>query len=266
MTTDRVSLTLIDGPTLLIEIGGLRLLTDPTFDPPQVYTSGVLTREKFNAPSISADALLPIHAVLLSHDQHGDNLDVAGREFLPKVKTVISTTGAQERLAANTLGLEPWSSTTLALPDGRNLKITATPARHGPAGFERVNGEVIGFILSIDGGACIYVSGDTVWYSGVAEIAHRFNVKLAVLFAGAAQPKGPFNVSMNTNDAIEAAVAMPDARITAVHNLGWSHYKQNQADLVTAFSAVGLGERFQQLSPGVPVTLEISSGREVSVA
>lgn len=170
---------------------------------------------------------------------------------------MISTTGAAERLAGNTHGLAPWSSTRLTLSDGRTLTITATPAWHGPAGFERVNGEVIGFVLSIDGGPCVYVSGDTVWYSEIAEIARRFDIRLAILFAGAAQPKGPFNVSMNTNDAIEAARAMSAATITAVHNFGWSHYKQSQADLVAAFGAVGLAERFQQLTPGVPLILEI---------
>ncbi len=30
-------LTLIGGPTVLIEIGGVRLLTDPTFDEPGTY-------------------------------------------------------------------------------------------------------------------------------------------------------------------------------------------------------------------------------------
>jgi len=29
-----ITLTLIGGPTVLIEYGGYRLLTDPTFDPP----------------------------------------------------------------------------------------------------------------------------------------------------------------------------------------------------------------------------------------
>ena len=33
MTTTPVSVTYIGGPTALIEIGGVRLLTDPTFDP-----------------------------------------------------------------------------------------------------------------------------------------------------------------------------------------------------------------------------------------
>jgi L-ascorbate metabolism protein UlaG (beta-lactamase superfamily) len=255
MTKEEVRLTLIDGPTLLIEIAGFRILTDPTFDSPQIYRSGAMSREKFNAPSIPADSLLPIQAVLLSHDHHGDNLDKAGRAFLPKADSVISTVGAAQRLGANTKGLAPWSSTTLTLPDDRALTITATPARHGPAGFD--NGEVIGFILSIGAAPCMYISGDTVWYSGVAEVAQRFDVGLAVLFAGAAQPKGPFNVTMNTNDAIEAAMAFPKARIVSIHNLGWSHYKQSQQDLVEAFSAAGLEERLLQLHPAVPATIDV---------
>jgi hypothetical protein len=62
---------------------------------------------------------------------------------------------------------------------------------------------------------------------------------------------------MNTNDAIEATVAFQTAKICAVHNRGWSHYKQNQQDLETAFQKVGLGNRIQPLSPGVPVRFEL---------
>jgi L-ascorbate metabolism protein UlaG (beta-lactamase superfamily) len=257
MNKKAVTLTLIDGPTLLIEIGGLRLLTDPTFDEPQAFTSGGATERKFNSPPVSAELLLPIDAVLLSHDQHLDNLDPAGRAFLPKAGKVISTVGAAERLGGNTLGLAPWSSTEVPLKDGRTLAITAVPARHGPVGIEAVTGHVTGFVLSIKGLKDIYVSGDTVWFSGLAEIAHRFDVGLAVLFAGAAQPRGPFNVTMDSNDAIEAATVFADAKIAAVHNFGWSHYTQSQDDLVRAFEVVGIGNRIEKLKPAVPVSVEI---------
>jgi L-ascorbate metabolism protein UlaG (beta-lactamase superfamily) len=101
----------------------------------------------------------------------------------------------------------------------------------------------------------IYVSGDTVWFSGLAEIALRFNVGLAVLFAGAAQPRGPFNVTMDSNDAIEAATVFACARVVAVHNRGW--YTQSQQDLVNAFETVGIGDRIEKLNPAVAVSIEI---------
>jgi len=76
----------------------------------------------------------------------------------------------------------------MPLPDGRTLVTTAVPARHGPVTIEALTGHVTGFVLSIEASKDIYVSGDTVWFSGPAEIARRFDVGLAVLFAGVARP------------------------------------------------------------------------------
>ena len=75
-----VRLTHIGGPTVLIEVGGWRLLTDPTFDPPgRRYRFGWGTSSrKLAGPAIAAGDLPPIDAVLLTHDHHGDNLDAAG--------------------------------------------------------------------------------------------------------------------------------------------------------------------------------------------
>src|SRR3954452_18187826 len=44
-----------------------------------------------------ADAL-PLHAVLLSHDRHGDNLDDAGRALLPAADVVVTTAAGAGRL------------------------------------------------------------------------------------------------------------------------------------------------------------------------
>ena len=45
MDSAKTTLTLIGGPTVLIEFDGLRLLTDPTFDPPGDYQGGVLLKK-----------------------------------------------------------------------------------------------------------------------------------------------------------------------------------------------------------------------------
>jgi L-ascorbate metabolism protein UlaG (beta-lactamase superfamily) len=82
MSDFATTLTLIGGPTLLIEIGGFRLLTDPTFDAPGDYQSGPVTLRKTQGPALSAAEIGRIDAVLLTHDQHADNLDPAGRLLL----------------------------------------------------------------------------------------------------------------------------------------------------------------------------------------
>lgn len=253
MADDVLTFTLVGGPTALLEFGGLRLLTDPTFDPPGSYQAHGIVLTKQASPALAAEQLGPIDAVLLSHEQHFDNLDHAGRALLPRVGRVLTTTAGAVRLGGHAEGLAPWQQAVLPLPDGRRLRVSATPARHGPVGIEPVSGEVIGFALAIEDGPAIYISGDTVWYEGVAEVARRFAVAVAVLFTGAAKPRGPFHVTMDSNDAIEAAHAFADATILAVHNEGWAHFTQSQADLAKAFAAVGLGGRLRALVPGVPV-------------
>ena len=76
------------------------------------------------------------------------------------------------------------------LPAEHTSTVTATPARHGPAGGDR--GPVIGFVLTDcnAGENTTYISGDTVWYEGLAEVAARFEIHYAVLFMGAARVAG----------------------------------------------------------------------------
>jgi L-ascorbate metabolism protein UlaG (beta-lactamase superfamily) len=251
-------LTLIGGPTVLIEIGGFRLLTDPTFDAPGHYTAGPVHLEKRSGPALSMEQVGEVDAVLLSHDQHFDNFDHSGRTFLSRAGTTFTTPIGSERLGNHTKGLAPFETATLTGEAGRALFITATPARHGPVGIEPIAGDVAGFLVGVDGpGDTIYVTGDTVWYEGVAEVAQRFSPKLVIAFAGSAEPRGPFHVTMDNNDVIATAHAFPNARIVAVHNDGWAHFTESQADVGKAFSALGLTEKLVTLLPGRPIVLTL---------
>jgi L-ascorbate metabolism protein UlaG (beta-lactamase superfamily) len=248
-----LTITLIGGPTALIEIDGFRLLTDPTFDHPGAYKLPHVTLEKLVGPAISAAQVGAVDAVLLSHDQHADNLDHSGRDFLRHASRVLTTIAGANRLGGDVEGLAPWDSTELTGKDGRSLTITATPARHGPAGIEPLSGDVIGFVLrsNAPGSRPIYITGDTVWFDGVAEVARRFPAGVVLPFAGAAQTRGPFHLTMDTNDTIETARAFPDATIVPVHTDGWAHFKQTAGDLRASFDTLGFGARLRILEPGV---------------
>ena len=250
-------ITLIGGPTALIEVDGFRLLTDPTFDAPGAYQLPHVMLEKLSGPALAAEAIGEVDAVLLSHDQHADNLDHSGKAFLAKAKRVLTTVVGAKRLGGHAEGLMPWATTELDGEDGRSLTITATPARHGPAGIEPLSGDVIGFVLtSKDKSPPIYVSGDTVWYDGVAEVARRFRAGVVLPFAGAAQTRGPFHLTMDTNDTIETARAFPDAVIVPLHTDGWAHFRQNAKDLRASFDTLGFGSRLKILEPGVATVIE----------
>jgi L-ascorbate metabolism protein UlaG (beta-lactamase superfamily) len=251
-----LTLTLIGGPTALIEVDGFRLLTDPTFDAPRVYQLPHVKLEKLSGPAVAEEAIGEIDAVLLSHDQHADNLDESGRRFLSKAARVLTTEVGARRLGGHAEGLTPWAAVELSR-GGRSLTITATPARHGPAGIEPLAGDVIGFVLAASDHRPIYISGDTVWYDGVAEVARRFKAGVVMPFAGAAQTRGPFHLTMDANDTIETARAFPDATIVPLHTDGWAHFKQNANDLRVSFDALGFGSRLKLLEPGVKTLIEL---------
>jgi hypothetical protein len=75
-------------------------------------------------------------------------------------------------------------------------------------------------------------------------------------FAGAAQTRGPFHVTMDTNDTIETARAFPDAVIVPVHMEGWKHFRQSADDLRATFDTLGFGSRLRILEPGVVTAIE----------
>src|SRR5262245_22923826 len=120
-----MKITHIGGPTALISLGGLTFLTDPAFDEPRDYQLPGRVMTKLTGPAIPAAELGPVDVVLLSHDQHKDNLDDSGRELLSSVPTVLSTPDAATRIPG-VRGLANWESVEL---DG--VTVTAVPALHG---------------------------------------------------------------------------------------------------------------------------------------
>ena len=127
-------ITHIGTATLLFEIGPMRLLTDPAFDPPGGnYNFGFGTSStKLTAPAIRPEDIGDIDAVLLSHDQHEDNLDEAGRALLPRAGKVLTTCAAAKRIGNNAIGLRPWQSRNIRSNESE-IKVTAVPARGNKA-------------------------------------------------------------------------------------------------------------------------------------
>jgi len=249
-----ITITHLGTATTILEIDGVRLLTDPVFDPPgPKWSFGFGMTSTMTAPvAITSQDVGPIDAVLLSHDQHGDNLDHAGRKYLEGAKQVITTNAGAKRLGATgirVIGLQPFSSMALKGESGARVRVTATPARHGPPLSVPFVGDVIGFVLEGDEGSVVYVTGDTVFFGGVEEVAKRFTVKHVVAHLGCAA-YGPLRFTMNASEAVKLAHAFGSATIVPIHYDGWTHFKESRATVETAFAKANLSDRVVWLEKG----------------
>ncbi|MFE9580408.1 MBL fold metallo-hydrolase [Nocardia sp. NPDC006044] len=247
----------IGGPTIRFGYGDLVWLTDPTFDEPGDYVGGGgITLAKLTGPAVAAADLGRVDVVLLSHDQHPDNLDRSGREFLAGVETVLSTPDAAGRVEG-VRGLANWESIRLGA-----VTVTAVPALHGPDGCEPLTGVVTGFVLQADGLPTVYVSGDNASVDYVQRIADRVGrLDLAILNVGAANADrfGDSDMTLNGRTAVRASHALGDALVVPVHAEGWAHFSEHLDYLTHRFTLADRAHLLRIPTPGVPLTVDFTT-------
>jgi L-ascorbate metabolism protein UlaG (beta-lactamase superfamily) len=259
-----IRVTYFDTAMALIEAGSVRLLTDPVFDASgKTFDYGPLHLEKTGGQAVQPEKLGRIDAVLLSHDQHGDNLDDGGRAFLPSAGQVLTTCDGAARLAGlNSVGMREWSQTTIKSPGGGSLVVTAVPAQHGPDGTQEATGPVIGFVLESPQQefGCVYISGDTIRFDGTEQIAARYApVGLALMNIGRVrlEPMGPLEFSMSAEEAVQYAKALQAKWVAPLHFEGWRHFSQSRQEADTVFAHSEIASRVRWLKLGVPAVFEI---------
>jgi L-ascorbate metabolism protein UlaG (beta-lactamase superfamily) len=250
MSPVHLAIQLVGGPTAILEYGGVRWLTDPALSPPGEY--GGLT--KVTGPAFDITEHDPIDVVLVSHHHHSDNLDPAGRDFLPSAGRVLSTTKAAEEIGGNVVGMEPWSEVEIESPRGGVVKVTALHAQHGPDGTDHITGPVLGFLLSAPGAETVYVSGDNASRDVVRAIVERAGeIPIAVLNTGAVQIPTRFDrayLTLSADHAADVAQLLGARVVIPLHFEGWTHFTQGARELEAAFSGNGIRDRLVMLKRG----------------
>src|SRR5919197_4374149 len=88
---ERLTVQVVGGPTVVLEIGGLRLITDPTFDPPGTYDTGrgfALT--KLRGPAIGPEELGVVDAALVSTSTTSTTSTASYLARVPRILTTKS--------------------------------------------------------------------------------------------------------------------------------------------------------------------------------
>ena len=252
------TLTFIGNATVLLEIAGITILTDPTFihKHQQTWLGGGLHTTRLTDPALELADLPRLDLVLLSHF-HGDHFDeIAERDLdhsLPIVTTPQSARELAERGFIQCVPLELWESLEVSRGDNR-IRITATPARHGPPLVDLVLPDVMGSLLEITTSGFettrIYITGDTLVIDELQEIPRRFpEIDLALLHLGGTRVLGIL-VSMDAAQGVEAMrIVHPDLAIP-IHYNDYDVFTSSLEEFLQAAEDAGLRERVHVLRHG----------------
>lgn len=243
----RLRLTYIGHATVLIELDGIRILTDP------ILRSHLGPLRRLGDTPVPSE-LGPIDAILVSH-AHPDHFDRASLRAVPDDPLVVVPHGLGS--AVDRVGRRAWEVVVNDRIDLGGVRITAVPARHGRWPLRRA-ARPMGFL--IEGSRSIYFAGDTALFAGMARLAGRVDV--ALLPVGRwGPPAGPDRLTPST--AVDAA-ALVGARIAIPIHWG-TLYLPGFRSGRWGWGSMGAGEAFARDGERVPgldiVVLRPGEGR-----
>jgi hypothetical protein len=100
---------------------------------------------------------------------------------------------------------------------------------------------VIGFAIGWEGQAHgkLWITGDTVLYDGLRQVADRLRVDTALLHLGCVRfpVTGPVRYSMTAREAVQLCRRVRPRTAIPVHCEGWTHFRQGRGAIEHVFSA-----------------------------
>jgi L-ascorbate metabolism protein UlaG (beta-lactamase superfamily) len=219
-----VRLTLIRHATVLLEVGGRRVLVDPALDdvgarPPVPNTPNPRPNPLVPLPVPAAEVVRGIDAALVTH-LHRDHLDEAATRLLPRDVPVFCQPEDEGRL--HELGFDARPVDAVLEWDG--LPIARTGGRHGTGAIGEAMAPVSGFVLDD-----VYVAGDTIWCEEVEKAIVQHSPRVAIVNGGAAQFLEGDPIVMTASDVREVAARVP--HVVVVHLEAANHCLETRADV-----------------------------------
>lgn len=255
----------IGNATLLIRYGALTIVTDPNLvhRGAEVPLGFGLTSTRLTDPALDVEQMPRPDLVIVSHD-HGDHFDAVAADWLPASTPIVTApaaaAGIGERGFSDVRGLAAWESTELER-DGTRARITSVPAQHGPAALAQAMPEGIGSVIELwtvhapdrsdaPPDLRLYVSGDTVFHEGLAELRERFDrLDVAFLHLGGMRLMG-MTVTMDANQGVQAIDLLQPGLAIPIHYNDYGTQSSTLAEFVYAVNEAGLSDRVRYLRHG----------------
>lgn len=192
----QLRVTFINHATVLVQLDGANVLTDPIYSERASPLAGVGPR-RVRPPGVAFADLPPIDVVVLSHN-HYDHLDLATlRRLWQRDRPVIlAGLGNRALLLQNGIGqgapdrvrdLDWWQDTAAA-----GLRLTSVPNQHGSLRglCDRDATLWTAYVIAGPQAGAVYFAGDTGYGAHFREVGARFpGLRLALLPIGAYRPR-----------------------------------------------------------------------------
>ena len=220
LSAHQVAITFVNHATLLIQLQGLNILTDPIWSnraSPFTWSGPKRVRK----PGIDFDALPKIDFVVISHN-HYDHMDLEtlkrlDERFSPRMLAPLGDKATLSSAGITKIDeMDWWDSTSI----NSETSIVFTPTRHfssrGP--FDR-NKTLWGSYLIQASGHSIYFAGDSAYSIHFKEIRDRFGpTDIALLPIGAYEPRWFMKFfHMNPPEAVQAHLDLESKLSIGIH-------------------------------------------------
>ena len=224
--------TWIGHSTVLLQIAGLNLLTDPVFSE-RAFPVQWMGPRRLMDPALPIDALPPLDVVLVSHS-HYDHLDRPAVQWIARAHpqaTWIVPLGLGGYLrpwgARHVVELDWWQETV-----SHGLRVSATPARHFSARRlgDRNRSLWCGFAIALDDRR-LWFAGDTAYHPQFVEIGARCGpFDFVMVPIGAYDPRWFMErVHVNPEEAVriyeDLMIAHPDAPGPLMLGVHWGTFR-----------------------------------------
>jgi L-ascorbate metabolism protein UlaG (beta-lactamase superfamily) len=261
MTGEGLRVTMVGHASMLIQVSGLNILTDPVWSP-RVSPFSFVGPKRVVSPGIRFEDLPPIDLVLVSHN-HYDHLDLATLARLhavhaPEIVTPLGNdTIIRSAIAHARITVMDWGDHLSVAP---GISLEAEPCHHWSARGTRDRRMALwaAFVLSTPSGK-IYHIGDTSFHGGInyrAAAEKHGGFRLAILPIGAYAPRWFMKGQHQNPEEAVAGMQLANAAYTVGHHFATFQLTDEAIDepvrkLVTALEEQGMApERFRALRAG----------------
>jgi L-ascorbate metabolism protein UlaG (beta-lactamase superfamily) len=258
--------TYINHASVLIQTGGVNILTDPIWSM-RVGPAPFLGPRRVRAPGVAMEDLPPIDYVLISHD-HYDHLDVP---TLRELRAAHDPTFVTGRAVGSVLGahgidkvieLDWWQSYR---PSNACVTVTFVPARHGSGRAPFAQDRTLwgGFVIDTPAGE-VYFAGDTGYGGFIEEIARKFSrIRLAILPIGNYEKRWFMKSQhMSPDDAVLTHLTLGAATSVGIHFATFAEHPEQAIDAHETDLARALRDR--GVGPSRFLILSFGEGRDIS--